>query len=138
MPSYEEALRDTTTTTSANAATEPSTTTENALGNGAINGNATTDNRLYRNAELDGCLSGGIDGMSDSNMQPCLEILSNDSNEQPIHQQQREEMNRRHNVQQLPLISRSNDNIDMDETPTSENSNSITGRNSLSPLQVCL
>ena len=37
---------------------------------------------------------------------------------------------------QIPIIPGSNDNIDVDDTPTSENSHSLAEGSSMSPLQV--
>ena len=138
LPSYEEALRD-TTTTSAPATTETTTSIDNATGNGnaAINGDPNVDSIHYRKPNLDGSENGGIDRVNNLNMPPLLDGIPNEvnSNLQPMHQ--RDAMNRRQTVQ-LPIIATSNDNIDMVDTPTSENSHSIAGGNSLMSLQVIL
>ena len=57
------------------------------------------------------------------------------SNLHAINQQ--DIMDQRQNVQ-LPILQSSNNNIDMDDTPTSENSHSLGERSSMSPLQVLL
>ena len=65
LPSYEEALRDTNTTSATN---ETSATTSNAVGNGTMQGNSQIDNRSYRNSELNGTMNRGeIETMNDSN-----------------------------------------------------------------------
>ena len=134
MPSYEEALRD-TNTTSASSTAETSTTTANGIHNGTAHINTNVDSRSYRNNELNDTTNVGTDRMDNSNLPSSLGILSNmeSLNSQPLHQ--RAALERRQNVQ-LPITAGPNDNIDMDDTPTSDNSHSVAEGNSMMPLHV--
>ena len=136
MPSYEEALREANTTSTSTAA-DTSTTTANGIGHGTIHNNINLDNRSYRNGEANGSINDVMEGMNDSNMITSMDIMTNGdtTNLQTIHQ--RDVMNRRQTVQ-LPIIAGSNDNGDMDDTPTSDNSHSIAEGNSMMPLPVNL
>ena len=139
LPSYEEALRD-TTTTSAPATTEPSSNTTDVIGNenGAINADRSVENMHYRNNDLDGESNGGIDRANNLNMAPLLDGISGENNSNHLQAMNHHDaMNRRQTVQ-LPIIATSNDNMEMVDTPTSENSHSIAEANSLMSLQVIL
>ena len=136
MPSYEEALREANTTS---ATAETSTTNTNTVANGDVQGNNEIDNR-YRNSDLNGTINGGeMSAMNGSNIHQQLQqglITNGDiSNLHAINQQ--DIIDQRQNVQ-LPILQSSNNNIDMDDTPTSENSHSLGERSSMSPLQVIL
>ena len=92
----------------------------------------------YRNSDLNGTINGGeMSALSGSNIHQQLQqglITNGDiSNLHAINQQ--DIMDQRQNVQ-LPILQSSNNNIDMDDTPTSENSHSLGERSSMSPLQV--
>ena len=104
-----------------------------------MQGGSQIDNRTYRNSELNGTMnSGEIDAMNGSNIHQQLQGLVNNgeiSNLQALNQ--RDVMDQRQAVQ-LPIMQNSNDNIDMDDTPTSENSHSLGERSSMSPLQVTI
>ena len=134
MPSYEEALRD-TNTTSASSTADTSAATANGITNGAVHINTNVDSRSFRNNDLNDATNVGTDRMDNSTLPLSLGLMANmeSLNSQPLHQ--RAALERRQN-EQLPNIAGSNDNIDMDETPTSDNSHSVAEGNSMLPLHV--
>ena len=134
MPSYEEALKD-TTTSSEPAATE--TSIANTTGNGLTHVSNGVDSRSYRNAELTRSMNCGVDEMRNPNYSTSSEIIQNGniSELQALHQQ--DVATHRRQVVQLPTNNGlPNDNIDMDETPTSDNSHSLVEGGSMMPLHV--
>ena len=107
------------------------------MGNGAIQGNNQLDNRSYRNSELNGTMN-VVDNVNDSNAHRSIQGLVTNGDISNLHAiNQRDVMHQGPTVQ-LPIIPGSNDNIDMDDTPTSENSHSLAEGSSMSPLQVTL
>ena len=104
-----------------------------------MQGGSQIDNRTYRNSELNGTLnSGEIDALNGSNIHQQLQGLVTNGEISNLHAlNQRDVMDQRQAVQ-LPIMQSSNDNIDMDDTPTSENSHSLGERSSMSPLQVTI
>ena len=134
MPSYEEALKD-TTTSSEPATTETSIT--NTTGNGVTHVNNSVDSRSYRNAELTRSMNCGVDEMRNPNFSTSSEMMQNGniSELQALHQH--DVASHRRQVVQLPTNNGlPNDNIDMDETPTSDNSHSLVEGGSMMPLHV--
>ena len=102
-----------------------------------MQGGGQIDNHSYRNSELNRTVNGGeIDAMNGSNIHQQLQGLVTNGEISNLHAiNQREILDQRQTVQ-LPNMQSSNDNIDMDDTPTSENSHSLGDRSSMSPLQV--
>merc|ERR1719412_1150285 len=79
LPSYEEALRDTTTTTATSAAETPATTA-NGVQNGNVHINGNVDNRSYRNTELNGTTNATTDRLHHSNGSPSMGVMANVGN----------------------------------------------------------
>ena len=104
-----------------------------------MQGGSQIDNRSYRNSELNEAMNRGeINTMNGSNIHQQLQGLVTNGEISNLHAlDQRNVMDQRQNMQ-LPIMQSSNDNIDMDDTPTSENSHSLGERSSMSPLQVTI
>ena len=109
------------------ATTEPPTSTTNTVGNGnaVINGDPTLSNVGNQDTNLADLDNGG----------PLLNGVSSETGYNLPSMNQRDAVDRRQ-AAHLPIIPNSNDDVDMVDTPTSDNSHSIAEGNSLLPFQV--
>ena len=140
MPSYEEALRDRTTTAETETTEQSNNSTAPSHENGGINTEALSNvgngQISYRNGDVATMSNGVENGLNNLDITSGLNGVAGmvESNLPSTYQQER--MSHQQSAQSSKTNTASNDDADMVDTPTSENAHLIIAGNPLMPLQV--